>query len=73
MCVWYNKMINNGFLKIDLYDFEIEYFNTGAEWRISESGPDGDENYYFYTHSWSDDGTRAEIAAAKRKQMIMEK
>ena len=47
-----------------LDNFETEYFNTGAEWRISENDPDGDENYYFYSHSWSDDGTRAEIAAA---------
>lgn len=47
-----------------LYDFEMEYFNTGAEWRISENDPENDDNYYMYTHSWSDDGTRAEIAAA---------
>lgn len=47
-----------------LRDFETEYFNTGAEWRISEGTPDSDDNYYFYSHSWSDDGTRDEIAAA---------
>lgn len=47
-----------------LRDFEIEYFNTGAEWRINEGSPDSDENYYFYTHAWNDDGQRAEIAAA---------
>lgn len=47
-----------------LRDFETEYFNTGAEWRISENDPENDDNYYMYTHSWSDDGIRAEIAAA---------
>lgn len=47
-----------------LYNFEIEYFNTGAEWRISEGDPDGDECYYFYSHAWNDDGIRAEIADA---------
>lgn len=47
-----------------LDNFETEYFNTGDEWRICENDPDGDENYYFYTHEWSDDGKRAEIAAA---------
>ena len=47
-----------------LRDFETEYFNTGAEWRISENDPESDDCYYFYTHSWSDDGTRDEIAAA---------
>lgn len=47
-----------------LYNFEIEYFNTGAEWRISENDPESDDNYYMYTHAWSDDDIRAEIAAA---------
>ena len=47
-----------------LRDFETEYFNTGAEWRISENDPEGDDYYYFYSHEWSDDGIRAEIAAA---------
>ena len=44
--------------------FETEYFNTGAEWRISENDPESDDNYYMYTHNWSDDDIRAEIAAA---------
>ena len=44
--------------------FESEYFNTGTEWSISENDPENDDNYYMYTHSWSDDGTRDEIAAA---------
>lgn len=44
--------------------FETEYFNTGDEWRINENDPESDECYYFYTHEWSDDGKRAEIAAA---------
>lgn len=47
-----------------LSDFETEYFNTGAEWSISENDPENNDNYYFYSHSWNDDGTRAEIAAA---------
>ena len=47
-----------------LDNFETEYFNTGAEWCISENDPESDDCYYFYSHSWSDDGTRAEIAAA---------
>ena len=47
-----------------LSDFETEYFNTGAEWRISENDPESDDNYYMYTHGWSDDGIRDEIAAA---------
>lgn len=37
--------------------FETEYFNTGAEWII-------DDDWSVYTHAWSDDGIRAEIAAA---------
>lgn len=43
--------------------FEIEYFNTGAEWSINEDEPD-DCGEYFYTHEWNEDGQRAEIAAA---------
>lgn len=44
--------------------FEAEYFNTGDEWEISENAPESIDCYYFYTHEWSDDGKRAEIAAA---------
>ena len=47
-----------------LENFEIEYFNTGDEWQITEGTPDSDENYYFYSHAWNEDGIRAEIAAA---------
>ena len=47
-----------------LQNFEIEYFNTGAEWRINESSPDSDDEYYFYSHEWNDDGIRAELADA---------
>lgn len=47
-----------------LRNFEIEYFNMGAEWRISEGSPDNDDCYYFYTHEWSEEGQRAEIADA---------
>ena len=45
-----------------LRDFEIEYFNTGAEWHIAEGDPENDDNYYIYTHAWRDDDIRAEIA-----------
>lgn len=37
--------------------FETEYFNTGAEWII-------DDDWSVYTHAWSDDGIREEIAGA---------
>ena len=47
-----------------LENFEIEYFNTGDEWQISEGSPDADDCYYFYSHAWNDDGKRAEIADA---------
>ena len=47
-----------------LDDFETEYFNTGAEWRITENDPESDDNFYMYTHAWRDDDIRAEIAAA---------
>lgn len=46
-----------------LDNFEIEYFNTGDEWRVYYD--DDDENgFYIYTHAWDDDGKRAEIADA---------
>lgn len=47
-----------------LYNFETEYFNTGAEWRISENDPESDDSYYFYTHEWRDDDIKEEIAIA---------
>ena len=47
-----------------LDNFEIEYFDMGDEWRICVGSPDSDDEYYFYTHEWSDDGKRAEIADA---------
>lgn len=47
-----------------LYNFETEYFNTGAEWRICENDPESDECYYFYTHEWRDDDIKEEIAIA---------
>lgn len=46
-----------------LRDFETEYFNTGAEWIVSEETPDSDITWTFYSHAWSNDGIRAEIAA----------
>ena len=46
-----------------LRNFEMEYFNTGTEWCISENDPESDDNYYFYSHSWNNDGIRDEIAA----------
>ena len=61
---WNNIIYPSEYGREWLENFEIEYFNTGAEWRINEGSPDSDENYYFYTHAWNDDGQRAEIAAA---------
>lgn len=39
---------------------EMEYFNTGTEWRIEDE--EGEEWGYTYTHHWKDDKNRAEIA-----------
>ena len=39
--------------------FEIEYFNTGDEWRIEDE--EGDDLGSVYTHEWDDDGKRREI------------
>lgn len=52
--------------------FETEYFNTGAEWRVNVDGCD----VGIYTHTWSDDGIRAEIASAvgvKPENVILQK
>ena len=40
--------------------FEIEYFNTGDEWRIEDE--EGDDLGSVYTHEWNDDGKKREIA-----------
>lgn len=40
--------------------FEIEYFNTGDEWRIEDEG--GDDLGCVYTHEWKDDEKKREIA-----------
>ena len=40
--------------------FEIEYFNTGDEWRIEDE--EGDDLGSIYTHEWNDDGKKREIA-----------
>lgn len=61
---WNNIIYPTKYGREWLRDFETEYFNTGAEWRITEGDTDSDDAYYFYTHAWSDDGKRAEIAAA---------
>lgn len=39
---------------------EIEYFNTGDEWRIEDE--EGDDLGSGYTHEWNDDERRREIA-----------
>lgn len=39
--------------------FEIEYFNTGEEWRVIDE--DGEECYY-YTHEWNDIYKTRELA-----------
>lgn len=40
--------------------FEVEYFNTGDEWRIEDEA--GDDLVSVYTHEWDDDGKKQEIA-----------
>ena len=40
--------------------FEIEYFNTGDEWRIEDE--EGDDMGSVYTHEWNDDEKKREIA-----------
>lgn len=40
--------------------FEIEYFNTGNEWRIEDE--EGDDMENVYTHEWKDDERKREIA-----------
>lgn len=40
--------------------FEIEYFNTGNEWRIEDE--EGDDMGNVYTHEWNDDERKREIA-----------
>lgn len=40
--------------------FEIEYFNTGNEWRIEDE--EGDDMGNVYTHEWNDDEKKREIA-----------
>lgn len=45
-----------------LRNFEIEYFNLGAEWKVYEDGADADDCLYVYTHSYSTGKTKKEIA-----------
>ena len=40
--------------------FEIEYFNTGAEWGLEDE--EGDDIGSVYTHAWNDDEKKREIA-----------
>ena len=40
--------------------FEIEYFNTGKEWRLEDE--EGDDFGNVYTHEWKDDERKREIA-----------
>ena len=40
--------------------FETEYFNTGDEWRIEDE--EGDDMGRVYTHEWTDDEKKREIA-----------
>ena len=39
--------------------FEVEYFNTGDEWRIE--GEEGEDFGSIYTHEWNEDGKKREI------------
>ena len=61
---WNNVIYPTKYGREWLENFEIEYFNLGAEWQINEGSADSDDNFYIYTYSWNDDGQRAEIAAA---------
>lgn len=55
---WQHVIYNsNDWSRADLDILETEYFNTGSEWIIND-------DYSVYTHAWSNDGTRAEIASA---------
>ena len=60
---WNNIIYPSEYGREWLENFEIEYFNTGDEWRVYY---DDDENseFYIYTHAWNDDGRRVEIADA---------
>lgn len=60
---WNNILYPADYGREWLEEFEIEYFNTGAEWHINEGEP-YDLGEYFYTHAWDEEGQRAEIAAA---------
>ena len=40
--------------------FEIEYFDTGKEWRLEDE--EGDDFGNVYTHEWKDDERKREIA-----------
>lgn len=40
--------------------FEVEYFNTGDEWRIEDE--EGEDFGSVYTHEWNDDEQKREIA-----------
>ncbi len=40
--------------------FEVEYFNTGEEWRLEDE--EGDDFGRVYTHRWNDDEKKREIA-----------
>ena len=47
--------------RVQLNAVEMEYFNMGAEWRIKDE--DGEEWGNTYTHFWTDEENRAEIAS----------
>lgn len=47
--------------RVQISAVEMEYFNMGAEWIIKDE--DGEERGNIYTHFWTDEENRAEIAA----------
>ena len=47
--------------RVQLNVVEMEYFNTGTEWIIKDE--DGEEWGNTYTHFWTDEENRAEIAS----------
>ncbi len=66
---WQNVVYPAAYGRDWLDEFETEYFNTGTEWIVDDTGdtmtdPGDIVGWCLYAHSWDTDGIRAEIAAA---------